>query len=80
MVVMAPLGDIVGKITRNVVTRSGVPYDAVYLTGPRMTLWFASLIVISAAIFAFVTLRWREAEQGIAVDAPVPTVQEPTDA
>jgi dTMP kinase len=69
MVVMAPLGDIVGRVTRDVVTRSGVPYDAVYLTGPRMTLWFASAIVIGAALFAFKTLRWREAEQGIAIVA-----------
>ena len=43
--------------------RSGVPYDDVYLTGPRITLWVASMIVIGAAIYAFRTLNWRQAEE-----------------
>ncbi len=62
MVVMAPLGDIIAKIIRTLVSGSGVPYDEVYLTGPRITLWVASAIVIAAAVYAFRTLRWREAE------------------
>ncbi|NTU71594.1 MAG: MFS transporter [Coriobacteriia bacterium] len=63
MIVMAPLGDVVAGIIRNVVARSGVPYDEVYLTGPRITLWVASAIVIAAAAYAFKTLDWRQAEQ-----------------
>ena len=70
MVVMAPLGDIVARIIRGIVSRSGVPYDSVYLTGPRITLWIASAIVLSAAVYAFTTLHWREAEQGLPVDLP----------
>ena len=64
MMIMAPLGDIAAKIIRSVVSRSGVPYDEVYLTGPRITLWIASLIVIAAAVYAFKTLNWRQAEEG----------------
>ena len=41
MIVMAPLGDIVANTIRDIVARSGVPYDEVYLTGPRITLWVA---------------------------------------
>jgi MFS family permease len=63
MVVMAPLGDIVANSIRNIVARSGVPYDEVYLTGPRITLWVGSLIVIGAAIYGFKTLNWRQAEE-----------------
>ena len=65
MIVMAPLGDIAARIIRGLVSRSGVPYDEVYLTGPRMTLWFAAAIVVAAAVYAFRTLHWREAEVGI---------------
>jgi hypothetical protein len=35
----------------------------VYLTGPRITLWVASLIVMGAAVYAFMTLDWRQAEE-----------------
>ena len=79
MVVMAPIGDIVARIIRGIVSRSGVPYDDVYLTGPRITLWIASAIVLSAAVYAFTTLHWREAEQGVPVDLP-PTAEEPAHA
>jgi len=77
MIVMAPLGDIVARTTRALVARSGVPYDEVYLTGPRITLWFAALVVISAAVYGFKTLRWREAEQGVAIDVPDTSAEEP---
>ena len=63
MIIMAPFGDIVAKVIRNAVARSGVPYDEVYLSGPRITLWVASMVVIGAAIYAFRTLNWREAEE-----------------
>ena len=63
MIVMAPLGDVVAGIIRGAVARSGVPYDDVYLTGPRITLWVASAIVLGAAAFAFKTLDWRQAEE-----------------
>lgn len=62
MVVMAPLGDVVARVVRTIVGRSGVPYDELYLTGPRITLWAASVIVIAAAVYAFRTLDWRRAE------------------
>ncbi len=48
---------------RDIVARSGVPYDEVYLTGPRITLWVGSLIVIGAAVYGFKTLNWRQAEE-----------------
>jgi dTMP kinase len=77
MVVMAPIGDIAARIIRSIVSRSGVPYDEVYLTGPRITLWIAAVIVLSAAVYAFTTLRWREAERGIPVDLTEPA-EEPS--
>ena len=80
MVVMAPLGDIAAKIIRGIVSRSGVPYDSVYLTGTRITLWIAAAIVLSAAVYAFRTLRWREAEQGVPVDLPDTPAHEPVNA
>ena len=67
MIVMAPLGDVVARIIRAIVSRSGVPYDEVYLTGPRITLWVASAIVLAAAGYAFKTLHWREAEECVAI-------------
>ena len=70
MVVMAPLGDIVANTIRGIVARSGVPYDEVYLTGPRITLWVGSLIVMAAAVYGFKTLNWRQAEEC------VPTAEE----
>jgi MFS family permease len=80
MIVMAPLGDIVAKTIRNIVAHSGVPYDEVYLTGPRITLWFAALIVVSASAYGFKTLRWREAEAGVPVDLPETPAEEPANA
>jgi hypothetical protein len=57
-----------------------VPYDEVYLTGPRITLWFAALIVVSASAYGFKTLRWREAEEGVPVDLPEIPAEEPAHA
>lgn len=74
MIIMAPFGDIVAKLIRGAVARSGVPYDDVYLSGPRITLWVASMVVIGAAIYAFRTLNWRQAEE-----CP-PELQEASDA
>lgn len=65
MIVMAPIGDIVANSVRHIVARSGVPYDEVYLTGPRITLWFASLVVLGAAAYAFKTLDWRRADAAV---------------
>jgi dTMP kinase len=63
MFVMAPLGDLFAKIVQNIVSRSNLPYDELYLTGPRITLWFSSAIVLAAAVYAFRTLQWRQCEE-----------------
>ena len=62
MFVMAPLGDLFAKVVRDIVIRSNIPYDQLYLTGPRITLWFSATIVLAAAVYAFRTLEWRQCE------------------
>jgi dTMP kinase len=62
MFVMAPLGDLFAKIVQDVVKRANLPYDQLYLTGPRITLWFSGLIVLAASVYAFRTLQWRKCE------------------
>ncbi len=60
MVVTAPLGDAVGAIVRTVVTEGGLVLPGhVIWTGSRITLVFASFIVLAAAGYAFRTVRWR---------------------
>jgi dTMP kinase len=67
MVVTAPLGDAIGAIVRRVVLSSGKMPSYVVWTGTRITLVFASLIVLSAAAYAFRTVQWRkEGEPGVA--------------
>lgn len=53
MVIMAPLGDLVTLLLRRV-----VPADFV-LTGSRVTLQLAALIVLGAAVYAYRTLNWK---------------------
>ncbi len=67
MAVMAPLGDLIARIVFLVAARIGIPYNELYVTGPRITLWLSSLIVLGAAVYAFRTLEWRRCE-----DEPCP--------
>jgi dTMP kinase len=57
MVVTAPVGDLVGGIVRQVAAAAGATTTA--LTGSRITLVFASLIVIGSAVFASFAIDWR---------------------
>jgi dTMP kinase len=57
MVVIAPIGDIVGKYVRDFVELNHILPADVVLTGSRLTLWFASSIVIIAAVYAFTSLK-----------------------
>lgn len=59
MVVMAPLGDLLAGYIERFVIANGLAPESVVITGPRLTLQIASLIVIGAAVFAFATLEWR---------------------
>jgi dTMP kinase len=59
MVVTAPVGDLMGGFVRRAVDASGgAPADLI-LTGSRITLIFASLIVMGAAVFATFAINWR---------------------
>ena len=60
MVVVAPLADVLGGVIR---TMSEGMTDPSWLSGPRVTLQIASLIVLGAAYYAYRTLNWRVAEQ-----------------
>jgi dTMP kinase len=62
MVVMAPLADFIGRFVRAFVEANKLAPNTVTLTGSRITLQISSLIVVGAAIYALVTLRWRAAE------------------
>jgi dTMP kinase len=60
MVLTAPVGDLIGGIVRRMVGAN--PVNLV-LTGSRITLIFASLIVLGAAAYAMVAIDWREKRQ-----------------
>jgi len=77
MVVMAPLADFVGSMVEDFIVRNGLAPSSVTLTGSRLTLQFASLIVIAAAVYGFRTLKWRECEEG---EVAVESCQEVPDA
>ncbi|MBN2822435.1 MAG: MFS transporter [Coriobacteriia bacterium] len=64
MIVIAPVGDLTAKFILWFVEKQGLPLDQVWLSGPRLTLLFASLLVIAAAVYAYRTLNWRGAEEG----------------
>jgi dTMP kinase len=59
MIVTAPLGDLVGKFVRDAVLRGGRIPGPVVFTGSRITLVFASTIVLLAAGYAARTIGWR---------------------
>jgi len=62
MVVVAPLGDLMSNVVRWFAERQGLNAAEIWLSGPRLTLLLASLIVIAAAVYAARTLNWRHAE------------------
>jgi dTMP kinase len=61
MVLTAPVGDLVGGIVRRIVAASGTNLagEGLMLTGSRITLIFASLIVLGAAVYASFAIDWR---------------------
>ncbi len=59
MVVVAPIGDLVGRATLAIAKSQGVDPARVWFSGPRVTLVLASLIVLGAAFYAYRTLNWR---------------------
>jgi dTMP kinase len=63
MVVVAPAGDLAASAVRWFVQRQGIQPSNVWLSGSRLTLLFASLLVMSAAVYAYRTLNWRGAEE-----------------
>ena len=73
MILTAPIGDLVGGIVRRVVSASGGDPARLVLTGSRITLIFASLIVLGAAVYASRAIDWRAkrdaASNGVADDA-----------
>ncbi len=62
MIVMAPLADIIGRYIQGFIVENHLAPSSVEMTGSRLTLQIASMIVIAAAVYAFVTLRWRACE------------------
>jgi dTMP kinase len=64
MVFTAPVGDIVGGFVRRFVESThGDPAELV-LTGSRITLIFASCIVLLAAVYAMRAIPWRRPKNG----------------
>jgi dTMP kinase len=70
MVLTAPTGDIVGGFVRRFFEASRLEPEEIVLTGSRITLMFASLIVLVAAVYAMRAIAWRRPKNGeVAVDA-----------
>jgi len=59
MVVVAPIGDLVSGLVRGFVDRTGGNPAMLTLTGPRITLILASVIVLGAAWYASRAIDWR---------------------
>ncbi|HEY5549532.1 MAG TPA: MFS transporter [Coriobacteriia bacterium] len=59
MVVVAPIGDIVSGFVHRFVVGTGGDPAALTLTGPRITLILASVIVLGAAVYASRAIDWR---------------------
>jgi dTMP kinase len=64
MVVVAPLGDLTGKLALSIAEARGIDPATIWLSGPRITLLLTSFIVLGAAVFAFRTLNWRGCSDG----------------
>jgi dTMP kinase len=70
MVITAPVGDLVGNVVRRVVDAAGIAPAGFVLTGSRITLIFASMVVLAAAVFASRAINWRAKRPGaVATDA-----------
>ncbi len=63
MIVTAPIGDLVGKWVRDFAESNRVLPQNIVLTGPRLTLWFASAIVFVAAAYAMRAIQWRAGDR-----------------
>jgi len=72
MIVIAPLGDLLTEVATRALLGSGLAPKNIVITGPRLTLQIAGLIVIGAAIYAFRVLEWRQAEGPDESATPVP--------
>ena len=59
VIVTAPLGDLIGGVLTKAVIDSGGDPARFSLPGPRVTLVFASLIVLGAAVYAAFKVDWR---------------------
>lgn len=62
MIIIPPLGDLIGLVVRRYALAGGKLPSYVAWTGSRITLVFASFIVLGAAVYAFRTIDWRSAE------------------
>jgi tartrate/fumarate subfamily iron-sulfur-dependent hydro-lyase beta chain len=74
MVVVAPIGDMASRAVRAVAVARGIAPSDITLTGSRLTLLLASVIVIGAAIYAYRTLDWRASAQHSGVTGRLPSV------
>ena len=59
MVVVAPIGDLVSGQVRRFLDATGGDPAKLVMTGPRITLILASVIVLAAAVYASRAIPWR---------------------
>lgn len=64
MVIIAPIGDLVGRLVEHVAEAQGILPSDVVLTGARLTLQLAALLVLGAAVYAYRRLDWRSGLKG----------------
>jgi hypothetical protein len=57
MIVMAPIADVIGRHVYDFAIANGLAKQSVYFTGSRITLQLSSLIVMGAAVYAFLAIR-----------------------
>jgi dTMP kinase len=62
LIIMGVLNDVIGNYVMSFAQKNDLVPRNMVLTGPRLTLQLASLIVIGAAIYGFRTLQWRRCE------------------
>jgi tartrate/fumarate subfamily iron-sulfur-dependent hydro-lyase beta chain len=74
MVVVAPIGDLASRWVRAFALARGIAPSDITLTGSRLTLLLASVIVIAAAVYAYRTLDWRASAQHSGVTGRLPSV------
>jgi MFS family permease len=64
IVVTAPVGDLIATVVTKAVVDSGGDPARFSLSGPRITLIFASFIVLGAAVYASFKINWRARHPG----------------